>query len=85
MDNYLGNFCGEDKRTQYLLQYNGNATIDCFKGKNLAAFSERAAITSNLLEMIGIRCIYVTGTVNKEQHAFNIMRMVQYRMKRMGK
>lgn len=73
MDDYFGKFSGEDKRERFLLQYNGNATIDCFKGKNLAACSERAAITNNLLEMIGIRSIYVTGTVNDEQHAFNII------------
>lgn len=73
MDDYFGAFCGEDKREQFLLQYKGTATIDCFKGKNLAACSERAAITNNLLEMIGIRSIYVTGTVNDEQHAFNII------------
>ena len=73
MDDYFGKFSGEDKREKFLLQYNGNATIECFKGKNLAACSERAAITNNLLEMIGIRSIYVTGTVNEEQHAFNIV------------
>lgn len=73
MDDYFGYFCGDDKREQFLLQYNGGATIDCFKGTNLAACSERAAITNNVLEMIGIKSIYVTGTVNGEQHAFNII------------
>lgn len=73
MDEYFGSFCGVDKREQFLLKYNGNATIDCFKGKNLAACSERAAIVNNILEIIGISCIYVTGTVNGEQHAFNIV------------
>ena len=73
MDEYLGKFSGVDQREQYLLQFNGNATIECFKGKNLAACSERAAMANNLLEMIGIKSIYVTGTVNNDQHAFNII------------
>lgn len=73
MDDYFGKFSGEDKREKFLLQYKGNATIDCFKGENLAACSERSAITNNLMEMIGIKSIYVTGTVNNEQHAFNII------------
>ncbi len=73
LDDYFGLYNGTDKRDEYLMKLGGNATIDCFRGKGLAACSERAAIANNILEMIGLRSIYVTGSVNNIQHAFNVV------------
>ena len=73
MEEYFGKYCGTDKREEYLIQYKGEATIDCLKGKGLAACSERAAIANNILEMLDTKSIYVTGNVENEQHAFNIL------------
>lgn len=73
VDSYFGIFNGEGKSEQFIYSLGGNITIDKFKGKSLAACSERSAIVNNVLEMLGIKTIYVTGQVNGGQHAFNII------------
>lgn len=73
LDGYFGLFCGVDDREQYIGSLGGYISIDSFKGKGLAACSERAALANNILELFGIKSIYVTGMVNGEQHAFNII------------
>lgn len=73
MDEYFGQYCGTDKREKYIISMGEYTTIDSFKGKSMAACSERAAVSNNILEMLGIRSIFVTGLVNGQQHAFNIV------------
>ncbi len=71
MDNYFGEYCGIDKRADFIKSNGGNTTIDIFKGSGLAACSEKAAIANNILSMMGFDSFYMTGEVNGEQHAFN--------------
>lgn len=75
LDEYFGNpdTVNPDDRERFLMELNGQATIENLRGKGLAACSERAAVANNLMEMLGLNSIYVTGEVNGEQHAFNIV------------
>lgn len=82
MDQYFGEYCGIDQRADYLKKYDGEATIDVFKGMGLAACSERAAVANNILTMLGANAYFISGEVNGEQHAFNIIlnRKNQFRL-----
>ncbi len=73
LDSYFGEYRGVDNRGKFILMNGGNISVDKFKNQGLAACSERAALTNNILEMLGLDSYYVTGSVDEEQHAFNII------------
>lgn len=63
-----------DDRKYFLREKDGNATINDFKNKNLAACSEKAVVVQNVLSLIGLDCYYITGMCNGVQHAYNIIK-----------
>ena len=73
LEEYFGKYVGEDVREDFIRSLGGNIPIDAFKGKGLAACAEKAAITNNILSMLGIDSFFLTGEVNGEQHAFNVI------------
>ena len=73
IDQYFGEYCGVDQRAEYIRSKGGEATIDIFKSKGLAACTERSAAASNIMAMMGLDPFFLTGTINGEQHSFNIL------------
>ena len=80
LDMYFGEFDDNDRREINAIK-TGNHCLSSLKGQRIAACTERAALTNNILRMLGFRSIYVNGSVKVRNgneiidslHCYNIM------------
>ena len=62
LDMYFGEFDNNDRREINAIK-TGNHSLNSLKGQGIAACTERAALTNNMLCMLDFRAIYVNGSV----------------------
>ena len=70
---YFGRDGSNERKREFFPYRSEPYPLDMFRKKSVAVCSERAALSQNLMSLLGVESYFVIGTINGGNHAYNII------------